>query len=473
MGSPDVLYHWIPGEMVVVVRLPRLPVDTTQDILIEQVRTQLNEVLAYYDISLEHYGTYGRWSESPTMPPVRRRAFFFGLHRKRPLLALFFHTRHADPGVSDPLPMALTYIHGHLDQFAQVGLNIVSAMPNWLMTAAPLYYGDGGPATPPRPAPILDLIAPPNALVGWRMKLLEQGIPIDAKGADDVLVAVLDTAQHADRIQSAVTRPELRYNWLLQRLASELRNENGAFSIEYDRYPLTNEVYTGRDQRNEARYYFMPDHGLAVAGIIRDIAPRARIRLVRVLNDYGGGDLYSLFAALTDLEREMHSGSLRRVVINLSLTIMPDVRRLPYIWFNHHQWPTTQLMGVSRVLNHIEEGLRLLFESLHASGALIVSAAGNDSWQAAQQAGTPYDLILMDVHMPGIDGLEAARRIRDAEAESGKPRTPIIALTANAFDEDRDACLAAGMDGFLVKPLERERLVGALAALSGKASAAA
>jgi len=51
------------------------------------------------------------------------------------------------------------------------------------------------------------------------------------------------------------------------------------------------------------------------------------------LNDYGGGDLHSVFAALTDLERELMSGSIRRLVINLSLTIMPDLRRLPYIWF--------------------------------------------------------------------------------------------------------------------------------------------
>ena len=100
-------------------------------------------------------------------------------------------------------------------------------------------------------------------------------------------------------------------------------------------------------------------------------------------------------------------------------------------------------------------------------------AAAVEAWQAAQAGGTPYDLVLMDVHMPGVDGFEAARRIRAVEAESGKPRTPIIALTANAFDEDREACLAAGMDGFLVKPLVRERLIETLASLSGKASAAA
>jgi len=93
------------------------------------------------------------------------------------------------------------------------------------------------------------------------------------------------------------------------------------------------------------------------------------------------------------------------------------------------------------------------------SGAVAV-----ESWLAARAAGTPYDRVLMDLHMPGMDGLEATRRIRAIEAESDTPRTPILALTANASAEDRDACLAAGMDSFLVKPLERERLAYALAA---------
>jgi CheY-like chemotaxis protein len=109
----------------------------------------------------------------------------------------------------------------------------------------------------------------------------------------------------------------------------------------------------------------------------------------------------------------------------------------------------------------------------HHTEVVPDGAAAIESWQAAQQAGTPYDLVLMDVHMPGLDGLEAARRIRAAEAEAGSRRTPIIALTANAFDEDRDASLAAGMDSFLVKPLKRGRLVEALASLSGKVSNAA
>lgn len=389
MGTPDELYHWIPGEMVVVVRLPRLPVDDTQDLLVEQVRTRLNEFLAPYSLSLEPYGSYGRWSEIPTMPPVRRRSFIFGLRQKQPLIAIFFHVRHADTNVRDPMPMALSYLQGHLEHLAQVGLHVVSAMPNWLVTAAPLFYSEGGPAVPPRPAPSLDVAASGNALVGWHLRLADQGFPLDSKGAEDVLIAVLDTAHHPDRIRSAASRPELRRNWLLQRLADDLRNEDGSFAVEYDRYALSSDVRTGRDFYNESRYYSMPDHGLSVAGLIRDMAPRAPIRLIRVLNDFGGGDLYGLFAALTDLEREMVAGSIRRLIINLSLTIMPDIRRLPYIWFDHRQWPTTQLTGVMRVLSHIEEGLRLLFESLYEHGALVLAAAGNDSLKATQQKQSP------------------------------------------------------------------------------------
>ncbi|HZO72442.1 MAG TPA: S8/S53 family peptidase [Ktedonobacteraceae bacterium] len=385
MGVPDELYHWMPGEMVVIVRLPRLPVGDAQDTLVEQVRTLLNEFLAQYNIILELYGTYGRWRETSTMPPVRRQSFIFGLHRKQPLVAIFFHTRYMDASIQDPLPMALSYLQGHLEHLAQIGLHLVSAMPNWLVTAAPLCYGEGGPAIPPHPAPVLDVAATGNSLLGWRINVLDRSLPLDSRGAEDVVVAVLDTAQQADRIRSAASRPELRRNWLLQRLSSDLRSEDGSFVVEYDRYPLTSDVRTGRDYQNDWRYYFMPDHGLAIAGLVRDVAPRARIRLVRILNDFGGCDLYNLFAALTDLERELVSGTIRRLVINLSLTIMPDIRRLPYIWFDHRQWPTAQLPGVIRVLSHIEEGLRLLFESLFAHGALIVAAAGNDSFSLTEK----------------------------------------------------------------------------------------
>jgi len=100
-------------------------------------------------------------------------------------------------------------------------------------------------------------------------------------------------------------------------------------------------------------------------------------------------------------------------------------------------------------------------------------AAALESWHAALSAGAPYDLVLMDVHMPEVDGIEATRRIRAAEQETGTARTPIIALTANASGDDRETCLAAGMDGFLVKPLDRERLAEVLASAAHPATLAA
>jgi PAS domain S-box-containing protein len=102
--------------------------------------------------------------------------------------------------------------------------------------------------------------------------------------------------------------------------------------------------------------------------------------------------------------------------------------------------------------------------TMAANGAAAVAC-----WLNARSAGEPFDRVLMDLQMPGMDGLQAARRIRRHEAEDNSPRTPIIALTANVSAEDREACLAAGMDGFVIKPLDRDRLAAVLA--NGNAAA--
>jgi CheY-like chemotaxis protein len=74
-----------------------------------------------------------------------------------------------------------------------------------------------------------------------------------------------------------------------------------------------------------------------------------------------------------------------------------------------------------------------------------------------------YDVILMDVQMHGLDGLEATRKIRRLEADKGLERTPVIAMTAHAREQDKDKCIEAGMDDFLPKPFEPASLARKMA----------
>ena len=78
-----------------------------------------------------------------------------------------------------------------------------------------------------------------------------------------------------------------------------------------------------------------------------------------------------------------------------------------------------------------------------------------------------FDVILMDMQMPVMGGIEATQRIRSREAEQQLPRTPIIAMTAAAMQDDRDACLAAGMDDYLTKPIRVKELQEKLGAIGG------
>jgi CheY-like chemotaxis protein/HPt (histidine-containing phosphotransfer) domain-containing protein len=73
-----------------------------------------------------------------------------------------------------------------------------------------------------------------------------------------------------------------------------------------------------------------------------------------------------------------------------------------------------------------------------------------------------FGLVITDCHMPHMDGYELARSIRSLESEGGRKRVPIIACTANALQGEAEACLAAGMDDFLVKPVELMHLVDKL-----------
>jgi CheY-like chemotaxis protein len=116
-----------------------------------------------------------------------------------------------------------------------------------------------------------------------------------------------------------------------------------------------------------------------------------------------------------------------------------------------------------------EDGLRILLaednpinmmlirELLRRRGHSVVEVTTGTAAVQAMLDDT-FDLLLTDIHMPGMDGIEAARAIRAGEVRTGRRRTPIVALTADALEDGKKACQQAGMDGFLTKPVDPAEL---------------
>jgi CheY-like chemotaxis protein len=114
-----------------------------------------------------------------------------------------------------------------------------------------------------------------------------------------------------------------------------------------------------------------------------------------------------------------------------------------------------------------------LFESMLANAGCKIDVAPNGQSAVEQWRRKHYDVIFMDVQMPGMDGHAATRAIRQLEAQMGRPRVPIYALSAHAFASDAQASLAAGSDAHLAKPVSKATLLTALATLRPSALSAA
>ncbi len=129
---------------------------------------------------------------------------------------------------------------------------------------------------------------------------------------------------------------------------------------------------------------------------------------------------------------------------------------------------------VEPVCEALPEGLRVLLAEdnpvnqklavrILEKRACRVEVAGNGVEALQKWRTGGCDLILMDMMMPEMDGLEATRQIRSDEAALARPRTPIVAMTANALEGDRERCLAAGMDGYVSKPVRVDELFAEMA----------
>jgi len=121
---------------------------------------------------------------------------------------------------------------------------------------------------------------------------------------------------------------------------------------------------------------------------------------------------------------------------------------------------TTEGRSLVRVLVADDNAVnRELVVAMLAGAGVRVEEAEDGAAAVEAVIARPFDLVLMDVRMPNMDGDEATRQIRAFEADAGRPAVPIVALTAHAMPGDRERLLASGMDGYLTKPVRRHVLL--------------
>jgi CheY-like chemotaxis protein len=197
--------------------------------------------------------------------------------------------------------------------------------------------------------------------------------------------------------------------------------------------------------------------GIEVAKIIRQDSRFANLRLVMLSSHESGGEnaeYAKLFAAvlIKPLRRSQLFSCLSAAMAG---TAGPP--------------PAVEAAGAMAVSTQRHVGPRILVVednpiNLEVAVGMLESlgcgAETADNGRTAIEAlnGGSYDAVLMDCQMPVMDGLTATAEIRRREVGTGKPRVPIIAVTANAMEGDRERCVAAGMDDFLSKPFTQQQL---------------
>lgn len=301
---------------------------------------------------------------------------------------------------------------------------IVAATPNWLAGIAGDPDDGGTPGTPPEPVEESKSDPPAN----WTFRFGVDTTASLAQGSDTagkMVVAVLDTCPTQAQVSDAADR--FPANDLLQRVAGRVAGVAGV-TIDGALVLSPTETlqlgaddfahlagfalrWTGRgpttplNPANNPEHYRMADHGLFVAGIIKDIAPAAEVHLYRVLDDTGVGDLSTLAHTLVALPIHYrdHLAAGGRVIVNLSLTVhVPTGDHLPHQWLPHLTrnpvLALERLPDICATLQQIHFSLSELMDWLREKGILIVAAAGNEGDGDAfrPEPGLParYDTVL-------------------------------------------------------------------------------
>jgi two-component system sensor histidine kinase/response regulator len=189
--------------------------------------------------------------------------------------------------------------------------------------------------------------------------------------------------------------------------------------------------------------------GIEVAKIVGQDARFANLRLVMLSSQETGGEnaeCAKLFAAV--LMKPLRRSQLFSC---LSAAMTGAARSQPPVEAQRDAGPRILVVEDNPINREVAVGM---LESLGCS----TETADNGRMAIEAMNGGSFDAVLMDCQMPVMDGLTATAEIRRREVSTGKPRVPIIAVTANAMEGDRERCLAAGMDDFLSKPYTQQQL---------------
>ena len=311
-------------------------------------------------------------------------------------------------------------------------IQVPTAMPNWFGGGTQDVI-HGCPATPPMP-----LQAHSSCTATGYCPISYQGLSEELQGRDgfNVRVFVLDTIPAPEKITSAsqLANPPggIARNRLLQGIATGMESfppfnaAPPAINVNYQTLSVDLEDAhapgTGRDLHGHLVGYPLLDHGLFVAGIIRDLASHAQIECVRVLNDFGVGKLSILTQALEKIQDRMLNGDLQNVpvVINLSLVMTP------YDQLFHKLGFVLEKPDEKHTHIDLREGLHNVIKTLVKSGAVFVAAAGNDSnsLEMAGRMGPRYPARFPEVVSVASvtrDGKTAARYSNRAIAHNQQP----------------------------------------------------
>ncbi len=322
---------------------------------------------------------------------------------------------------------------------------IVAATPNWL--ANPCDNTDGGnPGTPPEPV----MVPPKSETFRFGNPVLDGLIQsqrtLSASPAE-VVVAVLDTSPSKSDVTQAgikfghnpligvVTNPKSgvqvdgplspNYGALQQadfnHLADFVPNWSGLLTL----WQTTNAG--GRPAlRNQT--FATADHGLFIAGIIKDIAPRADVHLIRVLDNCGMGDLLTLTFALSMLPGALVPNGGRRLIVNLSLSIdVPLDDDLLAFWFpltaRDQATQATHQQEIADILDLIHSAFKAVIDWLLTRGHLVVASTGND---ALGRANPPE--ARLPARYPGVLSVAAINRQGNASAFSNQATNDGVAI---------------------------------------------